>query len=82
MRNHKTIAECLADEIINCEKGNQQSSYALKKKEEIEKVAKGNRWSVFSYLDFIFILFHSFPFYYFNLLIGFICNGEILVFKL
>jgi small subunit ribosomal protein S5e len=43
MRNHKTIAECLADEIINCEKGNQQSSYALKKKEEIEKVAKGNR---------------------------------------
>ena len=47
MRNYKTIAECLADEIINTEKGNQQSSYALKKKEEIEKVAKGNRWSVY-----------------------------------
>jgi small subunit ribosomal protein S5e len=39
----KSIAECLADEIINCEKGNVQTSYALKKKEEIEKVAKGNR---------------------------------------
>lgn len=39
----KSIAECLADEILNCEKGNVQSSYALKKKEEIEKVAKGNR---------------------------------------
>ena len=35
MKNPKTIAECLADEIINCEKGNLQSSYALKKKEEI-----------------------------------------------
>jgi small subunit ribosomal protein S5e len=29
----KTIAECLADEIINVEKNNIQSSYALKKKE-------------------------------------------------
>ncbi len=52
MRNHKTIAECLADEIINTEKGNQQSSYALKKKEEIEKVAKGNRWFVLMYPNF------------------------------
>ena len=43
MKTHKTIAECLADEIINAEKGNIQSSFALKKKEEIEKVAKGNR---------------------------------------
>lgn len=42
-KTQKTIAECLADEIINCEKGNNQSCYALKKKEEIEKVAKGNR---------------------------------------
>ena len=40
---HKTIAECLADEIINCEKANIQSCYALRKKDEIEKVAKGNR---------------------------------------
>lgn len=42
-RTQKTIAECLADEIINAEKEQTQSSYALKKKEEIEKVAKGNR---------------------------------------
>ncbi len=40
MKTHKTIAELLADEIINCEKGNTQSSFALKKKEEIEKMAK------------------------------------------
>ena len=33
----------IAMEIINCEKENTQASYALKKKEEIEKVAKGNR---------------------------------------
>ena len=39
----KSIAECLADEIVNVEKGNLQSCFALKKKEEIEKVAKGNR---------------------------------------
>lgn len=39
----KTIAECLADEIINTEKGDAQKSYAIRKKEEIEKVAKGNR---------------------------------------
>lgn len=43
MKTQKTIAECLADEIVNAEKGNTQSSYALKKKEEIEKVAKTNR---------------------------------------
>ena len=34
-KSAKTIAECLADEIINVEKNNIQSSYALKKKEEI-----------------------------------------------
>jgi small subunit ribosomal protein S5e len=43
VKTHKTIAECLADEIVNTEKGNIQSSFALKKKEEIEKVAKTNR---------------------------------------
>ena len=32
-RNQKTIAACLADEIINCEKGNAQSCFALRKKE-------------------------------------------------
>jgi small subunit ribosomal protein S5e len=42
-RSQKSIAEVLSDELINVEKGNLQSSYALKKKEEIEKVAKGNR---------------------------------------
>lgn len=42
-RSQKSIAECLADEIINVDKNNIQSSYALKKKEEIEKVAKTNR---------------------------------------
>eukprot|EP01128_Nolandella_sp_AFSM9_P005073 TRINITY_DN23_c0_g1_i1.p2 TRINITY_DN23_c0_g1~~TRINITY_DN23_c0_g1_i1.p2 ORF type:complete len:196 (-),score=58.00 TRINITY_DN23_c0_g1_i1:547-1134(-) len=41
-RNIKTIAECLADEIINCSKES-PNSYAFKKKEEIERVAKSNR---------------------------------------
>ena len=38
----QSIAECLADEIMNCEKES-PNSYAIKKKDEIEKVAKGNR---------------------------------------
>jgi small subunit ribosomal protein S5e len=42
MKNHKSISECLADEIMNCEKSS-PNSYAIKKKDEIEKVAKGNR---------------------------------------
>ncbi|TYH60550.1 hypothetical protein ES332_D08G301800v1, partial [Gossypium tomentosum] len=41
-RNIKTIAECLADELINATKGS-SNSYAIKKKDEIERVAKGNR---------------------------------------
>ena len=41
-RNIKTIAECLADEIINAAKGS-YNSYAIKKKDEIERVAKANR---------------------------------------
>lgn len=41
-RNVKTIAECLADEIINASKGS-SNSYAIKKKDEIERVAKANR---------------------------------------
>lgn len=41
-RNIKTIAECLADEIINCAEGS-SNSYAIKKKDEIERVAKANR---------------------------------------
>eukprot|EP00924_Labyrinthula_sp_SR-Ha-C_P008718 maker-scaffold_2-snap-gene-0.4-mRNA-1 protein AED:0.04 eAED:0.04 QI:39/0/0.5/1/0/0/2/24/193 len=41
-RSVKTIAECLADEIINASKGS-SNSYAIKKKDEIERVAKANR---------------------------------------
>ncbi|KAF8398566.1 hypothetical protein HHK36_017497 [Tetracentron sinense] len=41
-RNIKTIAECLADELINAAKGS-SNSYAIKKKDEIERVAKTNR---------------------------------------
>jgi small subunit ribosomal protein S5e len=41
-RNIKTIAECLADELINAANDN-QNSYAIKKKDEIERVAKANR---------------------------------------
>ena len=54
MKNNKTIAETLADEIMNCEKVNRilfvnllfqalPASYAIRKKEEIEKQAKVNR---------------------------------------
>ena len=42
-RTLKTASECLADEIMNCAK--QGNSYAIRKKDEIERVAKGNRWS-------------------------------------
>ncbi|EFJ16239.1 hypothetical protein SELMODRAFT_228853 [Selaginella moellendorffii] len=41
-RNIKTIAECLADELMNAAKGS-SNSYAIKKKDEIERVAKANR---------------------------------------
>ena len=41
-RNIKTIAECLADEVMNCAKES-SNSYAIKKKDEIERVAKANR---------------------------------------
>merc|ERR1712100_696159 len=42
-RSLKSIAETLADEIINASKASAQSSYAVRKKDEIERVAKGNR---------------------------------------
>merc|ERR1719359_1926174 len=42
-RNVKSISECLADEIINASKGTGSNSYAARKKDEIERVAKGNR---------------------------------------
>ena len=41
-RNIRSIAECLSDEIINASKGN-TNSFAVKKKEEIERTARGNR---------------------------------------
>ena len=41
-RNIKTISECLADEVINASRGS-SNSYAIKKKDEIERVAKANR---------------------------------------
>ena len=37
-----TISECLADELINAAKGS-SNSYAIKKKDELERVAKSNR---------------------------------------
>jgi len=41
-RSIKTIAECLADELINAAKGS-SNSFAIKKKDELERVAKSNR---------------------------------------
>ena len=40
-RTSKNIAECLADELIACADGG--NSYALRKKDEIERAAKANR---------------------------------------
>merc|ERR1719361_3293370 len=42
-RSLKSISECLADEIINAAKGPGSNSFAVRKKDEIERVAKGNR---------------------------------------
>lgn len=41
-RNTKSMAECLADEVINAAKGS-SNSYAIRKKDELERVAKSNR---------------------------------------
>merc|ERR1711963_29026 len=41
-RSIKTIAECLADELINASKGS-SNRFAIKKKDELERVAKSNR---------------------------------------
>ena len=41
-RNLKTLPECLADELVNAAKGS-SNSYAIKKKDEVERVAKANR---------------------------------------
>ena len=43
-RSFKSMSETLADEVIAASKGvGQSNSYAVKKKDEIERVAKGNR---------------------------------------
>jgi small subunit ribosomal protein S5e len=43
-RTFKAMSETLADEIIAASKGvGQSNSYAVRKKDEIERVAKGNR---------------------------------------
>eukprot|EP01005_Ploeotia_sp_CARIB1_P001548 NODE_469_length_814_cov_504.737991_g460_i0.p1 GENE.NODE_469_length_814_cov_504.737991_g460_i0~~NODE_469_length_814_cov_504.737991_g460_i0.p1 ORF type:complete len:206 (-),score=56.96 NODE_469_length_814_cov_504.737991_g460_i0:197-760(-) len=41
-RTIKSYPECLADELMNAAKGS-SNSYAIKKKDEIERVAKANR---------------------------------------
>jgi small subunit ribosomal protein S5e len=41
-RNIRSIAECLADEIVACSQSS-VSSYAIRKKDEIERSAKANR---------------------------------------
>mmetsp|Transcript_5410 Transcript_5410/g.12643 ORF Transcript_5410/g.12643 Transcript_5410/m.12643 type:complete len:192 (+) Transcript_5410:615-1190(+) len=41
-RNIKSISECLTEELINAAKCS-SNSYAIKKKDEIERVAKANR---------------------------------------
>ena len=42
-RTIKTIAECLADELIAASANDSQKSYAIRKKDELERVAKTNR---------------------------------------
>ena len=41
-RTSKNISECLADELIACAQES-NSSYAIRKKDEIERAAKANR---------------------------------------
>jgi small subunit ribosomal protein S5e len=41
-RNIKSAAECLADEVMNCAKES-SNSFAIKKKDEVERIAKANR---------------------------------------
>ncbi|EOB13494.1 40S ribosomal protein S5 [Nosema bombycis CQ1] len=41
-KSRKTLAECIADELINASACS-QNSFAVKKREEIERIAKSNR---------------------------------------
>ena len=86
-RNIKTIAECLADELMNAAKvkidrmqklifktrnywcrllsvfQGSSNSYAIKKKDELERVAKSNRWDVFL-RNFNKIVLHIFKYFF------------------
>jgi len=42
-RNMKTFSECLAEEIMNASSNDIESSSALRKKYEVERIAKANR---------------------------------------
>lgn len=42
MKNVKTLPECIAEELVNAAKAN-HNSYAVKKRDEIERIAKSNR---------------------------------------
>ena len=42
-RTIKTVAECLSDELIAAAAADSQKSYAIRKKDELERVAKTNR---------------------------------------
>eukprot|EP00455_Lapot_gusevi_P020016 TRINITY_DN2129_c0_g1_i3.p2 TRINITY_DN2129_c0_g1~~TRINITY_DN2129_c0_g1_i3.p2 ORF type:complete len:104 (-),score=51.64 TRINITY_DN2129_c0_g1_i3:159-470(-) len=42
-RTIKTIAECLCDEIVAAAANDSQKSFAIRKKDELERVAKTNR---------------------------------------
>jgi small subunit ribosomal protein S5e len=41
-RNIKSVSECLAEELINASKGS-PGSFGIRKKDELERVAKSNR---------------------------------------
>ena len=56
-RNIKTMAECLADELINAAKGS-SNSYAIKKKDEIERVAVSIDCLLHAFYLLIFSLLH------------------------
>ncbi|EJK61036.1 hypothetical protein THAOC_18534, partial [Thalassiosira oceanica] len=55
-RNLKTMAECLAEELVNAARGS-SNSYAIKKKDEIERVSKSNRSSKSSFVGKVFETF-------------------------
>lgn len=61
------MSEILADEIIAASKGSGSgaNSFAVKKKDEIERVAKGNRWLTrFAPLISQILLEQTFPYLY------------------